>query len=169
MYLHSFHTQTLTFATRSLVLCSCTRQPHQGLSEVLAALGPDRLAELMPTFIENTRSKKAAVREGHLMLFMFLPISFGDSFSVHVADVVEPIVRGLSDVEEPVRDAALKTGRNIISHYLGQSITLLLPNLMDSCLNDDWHIRLAALTLCGDLLYQRAGKGRSIALACVCV
>lgn len=62
-----------------------------------------------------------------------------------------------SDIEESVRDAALKTGRTIIANYISEAITLLLPALMESCLDEDWHMRLAALTLCGDLLYQLAG------------
>ncbi|EGD82362.1 hypothetical protein PTSG_11954 [Salpingoeca rosetta] len=129
----------------------------QGLAEVLAALGPDRLVELMPTFLENTQHPKPAVREGYLMLLMFLPLAFGEAFQPHVVEIIDPILHGLSDIEESVRDAALKTGRTIITNYIGDAITLLLPALTTSALDDDWHMRFAALTLCGDLLYQLAG------------
>lgn len=63
-----------------------------------------------------------------------------------------------SDYEDSVRETALRTGRAIISSYLNEAITLLLPELIEGALDEDWHMRLAALNLCGDLLYTLSGQ-----------
>lgn len=45
----------------------------QGLSEVIAGLGTDRLDELLPSVLNGTRSARAYVREGFISLLVFLP------------------------------------------------------------------------------------------------
>ena len=45
----------------------------QGLSEVIAGLGTDRLDELLPSVLNGTRSARSYVREGFISLLVFLP------------------------------------------------------------------------------------------------
>ena len=45
----------------------------QGLSEVIAGLGTDRLDELLPSVLNGTRSSRSYVREGFISLLVFLP------------------------------------------------------------------------------------------------
>ncbi len=56
----------------------------QGLSEVLFSLGTERLAGMMPQFLAGTSAPSPAVREGHFMLFVYLPSTFAESFQVAV-------------------------------------------------------------------------------------
>ena len=67
----------------------------QGLSEVLLAQGYDRLAQLMPRFIESSQNpdNPTHVRDGYLMLFVYLPIAFGDEFTPFLADLLPCILK----------------------------------------------------------------------------
>ena len=67
----------------------------QGLSEVLLAQGQDRLAQLMPRFIESSQDLEnpTHVRDGYLMLFIYLPVAFGDGFTPFLADLLPCILK----------------------------------------------------------------------------
>lgn len=53
-----------------------------GVSEVLAALGVDKLEELLPNLLRNAEHAQPGIREGYLGLFVFIPSSFGADFQV---------------------------------------------------------------------------------------
>lgn len=129
----------------------------QGLSEVLLALGVPRLEALMDSFIAGTTSTLPYVREGHFLLFVYLPATFGELFSSFVARVVPCVLRGLADMEETVRDAATRTAQRIISHFSDQSVELLLPELEAGMQHEHWRIRQSSIHLLGDLLYKISG------------
>lgn len=67
----------------------------QGLSEVLLAQGHDRLSQLMPRFIDSSQDQTnpTNVRDGYLMLFIYLPIAFGDKFIPFLADVLPCVLK----------------------------------------------------------------------------
>ena len=67
----------------------------QGLSEVLLAQGIGRLSQLMPRFIESIQdvANSTHVRDGYLMLFVYLPITFGAEFTPFVADILPCILK----------------------------------------------------------------------------
>lgn len=67
----------------------------QGLSEVLLAQGFSRLSQLMPRFIESSQDPEnpTHVRDGYLMLFVYLPITFGDDFTPFLADLLPCILK----------------------------------------------------------------------------
>src|SRR5438270_1713118 len=69
----------------------------QGLSEVLAGLGLDRLDGLLPEILTNTESPKAYVREGFISLLIYLPATFGLRFQPYLGRIVTPILAGLAD------------------------------------------------------------------------
>ncbi|KJE95363.1 hypothetical protein CAOG_08919 [Capsaspora owczarzaki ATCC 30864] len=129
----------------------------QGLSEVLAALGVERLEALIPDILQNATSGKTVVREGYLMLFVFLPGTFGESFKPFINTVLPPVLKGLADESEAVRDAALRGGQMIINYFAQTSVTLLLPELERGLFDDNWRIRQCSVQLLGDLLYRISG------------
>lgn len=67
----------------------------QGLSEVLLAQGYERLSQLMPRFIESSQDQTnpTNVRDGYLMLFVYLPIAFGDKFTPFLAEVLPCLLK----------------------------------------------------------------------------
>ena len=67
----------------------------QGLSEVLLAQGYERLSQLMPRFIESSQdpANPTHVRDGYLMLFVYLPIAFGEEFTPFLADLLPCILK----------------------------------------------------------------------------
>lgn len=67
----------------------------QGLSEVLVAQGFSRLSQLMPRFIESSHDPEnpTHVRDGYLMLFIYLPLAFGDEFTPFLADLLPCILK----------------------------------------------------------------------------
>ncbi|KAI8587499.1 armadillo-type protein [Geranomyces variabilis] len=129
----------------------------QGLSEVLAGLGIERLEGLLPEMLANANSPKVYVREGFMTLMIYLPGTFGDKFQPYLGSIIAPVLRGLADESEPVRDSSLKTGKMIIRNYASSAVDLLLPQLETGLFDENWRIRQSSTQLMGDLLYRIAG------------
>jgi hypothetical protein len=116
----------------------------QGLSEVLSGLGMERLEGLLPDIIANSRSPRPTVREGFMSLLVFLPATFGSRFQPHLPKIIPPILGGLSDTEEYVREAAMRAGRMVVTNYSSKAIDLLLPELENGIFEPNWRIRVGA-------------------------
>lgn len=129
----------------------------QALSEVLAGLGTARLEETLPTVLQNVESTKPAVREGFMSLFIFLPVCFGNSFANYLGRIVPPILAGLADDVESIRETALRAGRLLVKNFAVRAVDLLLPELERGLANDSYRIRLSSVELVGDLLFNLTG------------
>lgn len=114
----------------------------QGLSEVLSGLGMERLEGLLPDIIANAQSPRATVREGFMSLLVYLPVTFGTRFQPHLPRIIAPILSGLSDSEEYVREAAMRAGRMMVTNYSHKAIDLLLPELERGMFDPGWRIRV---------------------------
>ncbi|GAP85739.1 putative translational activator GCN1 [Rosellinia necatrix] len=129
----------------------------QALSEVLAGLGTTRLEEILPTILQNVESSKAVVREGFMALFVFLPVCFGNSFANYLGKIIPPILAGLTDEIESIRDTALRAGRLLVKNFATRAVDLLLPELERGLADDSYRIRLSSVELVGDLLFNLTG------------
>jgi uncharacterized protein (DUF2267 family) len=129
----------------------------QALSEVLAGLGTSRLEETLPTILQNVSSAKASVREGFMSLFIFLPACFGNSFANYLSKIIPPILAGLADDVESIRETALRAGRLLVKNFAARSVDLLLPELERGLADDSYRIRLSSVELVGDLLFNLTG------------
>jgi hypothetical protein len=129
----------------------------QALSEVLAGLGTGRLEETLPTILQNVASSKASVREGFMSLFIFLPVCFGNSFANYLSKIIPPILAGLADDVESIRDTSLRAGRLLVKNFATRAIDLLLPELERGLADDNYRIRLSSVELVGDLLFNLTG------------
>ncbi|XP_029194337.2 eIF-2-alpha kinase activator GCN1-like [Acropora millepora] len=131
----------------------------QGLGEVLCALGTSKLESLMPEVISTTERPDLAphIREGYLMLYIYLPSTFKDDFIPWVGPVIPSVLKGLADEAEYVRDTSLKAGQRIINLYADTAIELFLPELETGLFDDNWRIRHSSVQLLGDLLYRVSG------------
>ena len=129
----------------------------QALSEVLAGLGTSRLEETLPTILQNVASSKPSVREGFMSLFIFLPVCFGNGFSNYLSKIIPPILSGLADDIESIRDTALRAGRLLVKNFATRAIDLLLPELERGLADDNYRIRLSSVELVGDLLFNLTG------------
>ncbi|KAI1291589.1 armadillo-type protein [Xylaria venustula] len=129
----------------------------QALSEVLAGLGTPRLEEILPTILQNVESSKAVVREGFMSLFVFLPVCFGNSFANYLGKIIPPILTGLTDEIESIRDTALRAGRLLVKNFATRAVDLLLPELERGLADDSYRIRLSSVELVGDLLFNLTG------------
>jgi HEAT repeat protein len=123
----------------------------QGLSEVLSGLGMERLEGLLPDIIANAQSPRPTVREGFMSLLVFLPATFGTRFQPHLPKIITPILGGLSDTEEYVRDAAMRAGRMVVTNYSSKAIDLLLPELERGMFDARWRIRVSAFLQCCEI------------------
>ena len=119
----------------------------QGLSEVLSGLGMERLEGLLPDIIANAQSPRSTIREGFMSLLVFLPATFGTRFQPHLPKIITPILGGLSDAEEYVREAAMRAGRMIVTNYASKAIDLLLPELEHGMFDPGWRIRVSSAPL----------------------
>ncbi|CAK4033172.1 Translational activator gcn1 [Lecanosticta acicola] len=129
----------------------------QALSEVLAGLGTGRLEETLPTILQNVSSSKSTVREGFMSLFIFLPACFGNSFANYLSRIIPPILAGLADDVESIRETALRAGRLLVKNFASRSVELLLPELERGLADDSYRIRLSSVELVGDLLFNLTG------------
>ncbi|CAA7260345.1 unnamed protein product [Cyclocybe aegerita] len=129
----------------------------QGLSEVLSGLGMERLEGLLPDIIANARSPRSTVREGFMSLLVYLPATFGTRFQPHLPKIISPILGGLSDTEEYVREAAMRAGRMVVTNYSSRAVDLLLPELETGMFDPGWRIRQSSITLVGELLFKVSG------------
>lgn len=120
----------------------------QGLSEVLSGLGMERLEGLLPDIIANAQSPRSTVKEGFMSLLVFLPATFGTRFQPHLPKIVAPILGGLSDSEESVRETAMRAGRMVITNYSTKAIDLLLPELEQGLFDPGWRIRVRYCSPC---------------------
>ncbi|KAI0827665.1 ARM repeat-containing protein [Trametes gibbosa] len=129
----------------------------QGLSEVLAGLGMERMEGLLPDIIANAQSPRSTVREGFMSLLVYLPATFGTRFQPHLPKIIPPILNGLSDSEDYVREAAMRAGRMMVTNYSSKAIDLLLPELERGMFDPGWRIRQSSITLVGELLFKVSG------------
>ena len=129
----------------------------QGLAEVLFALGIDRFDAMLEEFLLQTEHKDSNVREGHLMLFVYLPMSFKNDFRQYIERIVPSLLKGLADVEEGVRDTAMRASAGIISNFSDTSIELLMPELERGLTSEEWRIRESSVKLLGEMLFQLSG------------
>ncbi|KAG0125489.1 armadillo-type protein [Tuber indicum] len=134
----------------------------QALSEVLSGLGTQRLEETLPTILQNANSSKPSVREGFMSLFIFLPACFGNSFSAYLSKIIPPILSGLADDIESIRETSLRAGRLLVKNFATRAIDLLLPELEGGLADNNHRIRLSSVELVGDLLFNLTGiSGKS--------
>ena len=133
----------------------------QALSEVLAGLGTGRLEETLPTILQNVASSKPSVREGFMSLFIFLPVCFGNSFANYLSKIIPPILSGLADDVESIRETSLRAGRLLVKNFATKAIDLLLPELERGLADDSYRIRLSSVELVGDLLFNLTGINRN--------
>jgi len=96
----------------------------QGLREVFAGLGMERLEGLLPDILANAQSPRPTVREGFMSLLVYLPATFGTGFQPHLPKIIAPILGGLSDTEEYVREPAMRAGRMVIANYSSKAIEI---------------------------------------------
>lgn len=100
--LEVFSAQTLY--TEKFLYYLCTSQQLRvsvlGLGEVLCAMGTNRLEKLMPEVISTTERVDLAphVREGYLMLYIYLPSTFKDDFIPFVGPVIPSVLKVTSIV-----------------------------------------------------------------------
>ena len=65
-----------------------------GLSEVVGGLGIEKLQRLMPDIIATAERKDIAphVRDGYIMMYIYLPTVFQQDFLPYLGDIIPPIL-----------------------------------------------------------------------------
>ncbi|KAL7580198.1 hypothetical protein ACA910_012947 [Epithemia clementina (nom. ined.)] len=130
----------------------------QGLTEVLIASGTETVDEAMRNELLPLRSHpEPSTREGVLWMLSFLPPALGQGFTVLIDASLPALVGGLSDENELVRDVAMRAGRVLIRSHGKVHVDKILPSLEVGLGDDDNRIRVASLSLLGDLLSMIGG------------
>lgn len=129
----------------------------QALAEVVCGLGVSKLDELLSQILDGATSPKQHIRAGFMPLLLFLPVCFGSQFAPYLAKIIPPILHGLADTDEEIRDTALRAGRLIVKNYAKKAVDLLLPELEKGLSDESYRIRLSLVELTGDLLFQVTG------------
>lgn len=131
----------------------------QAISEVIGGLGISKLDHFMEQIITTVEKPdlEPHVKDGYLMLFIYFPIVFKQDFVPYIGLIVAPVLRGLTEEVEYVRETALLAGQRIVNMYAGSAIELVLPELETGIFDDNWRIRHSSVQLIGDLLYKISG------------
>lgn len=127
-----------------------------GLSEVLMAMGVERIEMLLPDILTNATNKEAPaeVKEGYLGLFVYLPVAMGSHFEPHLEEVLTALLDSLSDDSASVRDTGFKAGQVLTKHFGASHTALLLGPLEEGVFDSDWRVRHASVSLMGQLIEQ---------------
>jgi len=130
----------------------------QGLTEILVAGGAHLTENVMLKEILPLKSHpKAGTREGVLWVLTFLPSALGQAYSSLIDSSLPALLSGLADDNEVVREVALRAGRVLVKSHGKAHKDKILPSLEDGLRNEDYRIRVASLTLLGDLLSMLGG------------
>ncbi|KAL7472761.1 hypothetical protein ACHAXS_013126 [Conticribra weissflogii] len=130
----------------------------QGLTEILVAGGAHLTENVMSKEILPLKSHpKAGTREGVLWVLTFLPSALGHAYSSLIDASLPALLSGLADDNEVVREVALRAGRVLVKSHGKAHKDKILPSLEDGLRNEDYRIRVASLTLLGDLLSMLGG------------
>nr|CAH8848894.1 unnamed protein product [Trichobilharzia regenti] len=133
----------------------------QGLAEVLGGMGIERLRVVLPDLIKTVSSESKLqphVRDGYLMLFIYLPTVFQDDFAEFIGPIIPTILKSLSDETEFLRETALRAAQRIVQMFAETSLELLLPELEQGMTDLNWRIRHSSVQLLGELLYRLSGS-----------
>lgn len=127
-----------------------------GLSEVLMAMGTERIELLLPDILANASNREAApeVKEGYLGLFVYLPVAMGNAFEPYINEVLLALLRAQSDDTSSVRATAYQAAKVLTKQFGASHTALLLPPLEEGVFDADWRIRLASVQLMGQLIEQ---------------
>ncbi|KAG2115671.1 armadillo-type protein [Suillus cothurnatus] len=144
----------------------------KALGTLVERLGEDHFPDVVPGLLRTLKTDtsgvdrqgaaqglipRSTVREGFMSLLVYLPATFGTRFQPHLPKIISPILSGLSDTEEYVREAAMRAGRMIVTNYSTKAIDLLLPELEQGMFDAGWRIRQSSITLVGELLFKVSG------------
>lgn len=93
----------------------------------MAGLGVEKLEKLMPEIVATASKVDIAphVRDGYIMMFNYLPITFGDKFTPYVGPIIPCILKvGTSDAAE---EGGNEEDATALLSYLGPSCSSESP------------------------------------------
>ena len=90
----------------SVKMCRVYFCNDAGLSEVVGGLGLNKLQKLMPDIIQTAERMDIAphVRDGYIMMYIYLPSVFGDDFIPYVGPISPSILKVRAQVDHLVVD-----------------------------------------------------------------
>ena len=129
----------------------------QALAEILSGLGLSKLDELLPVILEGVNSPNSYTREGFSPLLLFVPVCFGSQFAPYIQKIIKPILKGLADFNDSIRETSMEAGKLIVTNFANKAVELLLPELQTGMFDENERIRLSSLQLTADLLFEVTG------------
>lgn len=83
----------------------------------MAGLGVEKLEKLMPEIVATASKVDIAphVRDGYIMMFNYLPITFGDKFTPYVGPIIPCILKVGTDVH--AEESVTEQGRVLVRSW----------------------------------------------------
>lgn len=74
----------------------------------MAGLGVEKLDKLMPDIVQTASKVDIAshVRDGYIMMFIYLPLTFGERFTPYVGPIIPCILKVLSFISSTVNSSS---------------------------------------------------------------
>lgn len=129
----------------------------QALAEIISGLGLSKLDLMLPKILEGVNNENSYTREGYSPLLLFIPVCFGSQFAPYINQIIKPILQGLADRNDSIRETSMEAGKLIVTNYASKAIDLLLPELQTGMFDENERIRLSSLQLTADLLFEVTG------------
>uniref|UniRef100_A0A8C9FZC0 GCN1 activator of EIF2AK4 n=1 Tax=Pavo cristatus TaxID=9049 RepID=A0A8C9FZC0_PAVCR len=110
----------------------------QGLAEVMAGLGVEKLEKLMPEIVATASKVDIAphVRDGYIMMFNYLPITFGDKFIPYVGPIIPCILKSLLHIICLLSFVAARTLGDLVRKLGEKILPEIIPILEDGLRSD---------------------------------
>ena len=125
-----------------------------GLSEVLVAFGDEAAEKVLPAILTQAEdlNAKAAVREGSIGLFVYLPSVMKVNFEKWIPKVFPVVLSRLGDSQQSVREVAHRAAMSICVAFGSSSSALLFSPLEDAMFAEKWQVRHSSVQLFGTLV-----------------
>lgn len=74
----------------------------------MAGLGVEKLDKLMPDVVQTASKVDIAshVRDGYIMMFIYLPLTFGERFTPYVGPIIPCILKVFSFISSAVQSSS---------------------------------------------------------------
>ncbi|OBT57286.1 hypothetical protein VE04_03456 [Pseudogymnoascus sp. 24MN13] len=149
----------------------------KALGSLIEKLGEDALPDLIPGLMQTLKadtgagdrlgrhklSAKSSQAWARAASKRHCPRSYKMSrhrkhlFANYLSKIIPPILTGLADEVESIRDTSLRAARLLVKNFATKAIDLLLPELERGLGDDSYRIRLSSVELVGDLLFNLTG------------
>ncbi len=137
----------------------------QGVAELLLVQEAKATHEVISLTAEKLKDSRWEVRDGFIQLIQAINSSFGPKFAEFLEAAFPLILTSLVDAHATCREAAVKTGQDLVIAFARTQKETLLRSLVDCLIEQDWRMRQGSMLLTASLILRLAGLSGKLTIA----